>query len=68
MVRNPKIGLENHSLNIVKFQVLLKHIINIRVDDGFLVFFAGENPPLNNALTDTFLNTPRNLGFVKVVK
>ena len=33
--------------------------------DGFNVFFVGERPALDNALTGDLLNVPRNIGFVK---
>merc|ERR1740123_511218 len=36
------------------------------VDDGILVFFAGEQPPLDNSKVGGVLNLPRNVGFVKV--
>lgn len=35
-------------------------------DDGILVFFAGEQPPLDNAKVGAALNSARNVGFVKV--
>ena len=33
---------------------------------GLLVFFAGEQPALDNSQTGSYLNNPRNLGFVKI--
>jgi len=36
------------------------------VDDGILIFFAGESPPLDNSEVGAVLNKPRNVGFVKV--
>lgn len=35
-------------------------------DGGMLVFFAGEQPALDNSKTGDVLNSPRNLAFVKV--
>ena len=38
------------------------------MNDGFHVFFVGENPPLDNYLAQGVIGTPRNIGFVKVSK
>lgn len=38
------------------------------MEDGFHVFFVGENPPLDNTLANGLVGTPRNIGFVKVSK
>lgn len=46
----------------------LAHQGLIEVDDGLLVFFAGERPPLDNLRVGGVMNEPRNLGFVKVGK
>ena len=35
-------------------------------DGGMLVFFAGEQPALDNSKAVNTLNTPRDLAFVKV--
>ena len=40
----------------------------IEVDDGFIFFFLGENPSLDNSKTGELLNTPRNIGFTKISK
>ena len=40
----------------------------LEVDDGFIFFFLGENPSLDNSKTGELLNTPRNIGFTKVSK
>lgn len=40
----------------------------VEVDDGMLVFFAGEQPPLDNTKIGDYVNAPRDLGFVKVSK
>jgi len=40
----------------------------VEVDDGLLVFFAGEQDPLDNSKIGASLNAPRDLGFVKVSK
>merc|ERR1719512_531382 len=40
----------------------------IEVDDGYLVFFSGEQPSLDNSQARGILNTARNVGFVKVAK
>jgi hypothetical protein len=36
------------------------------LDDAILVFFAGEQPPLDNSKVGAVMNVPRNLGFVKI--
>lgn len=38
------------------------------MNDGFHVFFVGENPPLDNQRAKGVIGTPRNIGFVKVSK
>lgn len=40
----------------------------VEVDDGVLVFFAGEKPPFDNSKVGAIMNVPRNLGFVKIGK
>jgi len=40
----------------------------VEVDDGFLIFFAGEQPPLDSTMVGSVLNAPRDLGFVKISK
>ena len=40
----------------------------LEYDDGYLVFFLGEKPALDNSLTGESVNVPRNLGFTKVAK
>jgi len=46
----------------------LAHQGLVEVDDGVLVFFAAERPPLDNSKVGAIMNEPRNLGFVKVAK
>ena len=36
------------------------------INDTVLVFFAGESPPLDNAVVGQALNVARNVGFVKI--
>lgn len=38
------------------------------MDDGYHVFFIGENPSLDNTLAKDIVGTPRNIAFVKVDK
>ena len=38
------------------------------VDDGYLVFFIGELPSLDNSKTGASLNTPRNICMTKISK
>ena len=40
----------------------------VEVDDGYLVFFLGESPSLDNSLTGEEVNAPRNVGYTKVTK
>uniref|UniRef100_A0A7S4Q871 Uncharacterized protein n=1 Tax=Alexandrium monilatum TaxID=311494 RepID=A0A7S4Q871_9DINO len=40
----------------------------VEVMDGLLVFFSGEQPPLDNSRVGAVLNEARNVGFVKVGK
>jgi len=46
----------------------LGHAGVVEVDDGFLVFFSGERPPLDSSRVGAVLNEARNVGFVKVGK
>lgn len=47
----------------------LAHSGAVEVDDNaLLVLFSGERPPLDNSKVGNSLNTPRNLGFVKVTR
>lgn len=38
------------------------------MNDGFHIFFVGENPPLDNSLAHGLVGTPRNIAFIKVSK
>jgi hypothetical protein len=38
------------------------------VDDGYIVFFIGEMPSLDNSKTGESVNTPRNVCFTKISK
>jgi len=40
----------------------------VEVEDGLLVFFAGEQPALDNTKIGANINAPRDIGFVKVSK
>jgi hypothetical protein len=40
----------------------------VETNDGILVFFAGERPPLDNTKIGSSMNEPRNVGFVKISK
>lgn len=40
----------------------------IEQSDGYLVFFVGEKPSLDNSYTGELVNTPRNIGFTKMTK
>ena len=43
----------------------------VEVSDGYLIFFAGERPPLDSSAMETHEQTvqsPRNLGWVKIGK
>lgn len=46
----------------------LAHPGIVEVDDGLLVFFAGEFPSLDNSMVGSAMNVPRNAAFVKVPK
>merc|ERR1719148_7953 len=46
----------------------LAHPGIVEVEDGILVFFAGEFPALDNSRIGSAMNDPRNAAFVKVPK
>merc|ERR1719203_2585636 len=46
----------------------LGHSGVVEVDDGYLVFFSGEQPSLDSSQVGQVLNVARNVGFVKVGK
>jgi len=46
----------------------LGHAGVVEVDDGLLIFFSGEQPPLDNSVVGSLLNVARNAGFVKISK
>jgi len=46
----------------------LGHAGLVEVADGLLIFFSGEQPPLDSSLVGSTLNAARNAGFVKVGK
>ena len=45
-----------------------ERLCGVVVDDGILVFFVGEQPPLDSSQVGVTLNGPRDVGFVKVAK
>ena len=38
----------------------------VEIDDGYLVFFAGERRPLDSSQVGSSLNNPRNLGLIRL--
>merc|ERR1719253_2228510 len=46
----------------------LAHSGIVEVADGYLIFFCGESPSLDNSKTGDYMNVPRNAGYVKVPK